>query len=106
VPLLLLAFGPRTRAALADRFDARLVDGASAYEIFPTVLQAAGYAPADTAGHYPPSLFERDAVRGPRTFVSGNIFGANPGAYVLNRGVGDDCFVNDFDVASVRSPSP
>jgi lipid A ethanolaminephosphotransferase len=106
VPLLLLAFGPRTRAALSDRFDARLVDGASAYDIFPTVLQAAGYAPGDTAGHYPPSLFERDAVRGPRTFVSGNIFGANPGAYVLNRGVGDDCFVNDFDVASIRSPSP
>ena len=70
------------------------------------MLQAAGYARDDTAGPYGPSLFERDAARVPRTFVSGNIFGANPGAYVLNRSVGDDCFVNDFDVASVRSPSP
>jgi glucan phosphoethanolaminetransferase (alkaline phosphatase superfamily) len=106
VPLLLLAFGARTRSALADRFAAGLVDGASGYEIFPTVLQAAGYAVADTAGRYPPSLFERDAGRAPRRFVSGNIFGANPGAYVLNRGVGDDCFMNDFDVDSVRSPAP
>ena len=106
VPLLLLAFGARTRAALADRFAARLVDATSGYEIFPTVLQVAGYAVADTAGRYPPSLFERDAGRAPRRFVSGNIFGANPGAYVLNRGVGDDCFMNDFDVDSVRSPAP
>lgn len=106
VPLLLLAFGPRARAALAERFDARLVDAASAYQIFATVLQAAGYAASDTAGRYPPSLFERDAALPPRTFVSGNLFGTNPGAYVLNRGVGDDCFVNEFDVESVRSPSP
>jgi hypothetical protein len=65
-----------------------------------------GYAVEDTASRYPPSLFERDAGLAPRRFVSGNIFGANPGAYVLNRGVGGDCFLNDFDVDSVRSPSP
>jgi len=106
VPLLLLGFGPRTRAALEDRFATRLVDATSSYEIFPTVLQTAGYAPGDTAGRYPPSLFERSAGTTPRRFVSGNIFGANPGAYVLNRAVGDDCFLNDFDVDSVRSPSP
>lgn len=106
VPLLLLAFGPRTRATLAKRFAGHLVDATSAFEIFPTVLQAAGYAIAETAGRYPPSLFEEKAGAVPRRFVSGNIFGANPGAYVLNRGVGDDCFLNDFDVDSVRSPSP
>ncbi len=106
VPLLLLAFGPRTRAAVAERFSARLLDEASAYEIFPTVLQAAGYAAADTDRRYPPSLFESAAERPRRTFVSGNIFGTNGGAYVLNRGLGDDCFVNPFDAASVRSPTP
>jgi glucan phosphoethanolaminetransferase (alkaline phosphatase superfamily) len=106
VPLLLLAFGPRTRAAVAERYSTALVDAASAYQIFPTVLQAAGYAPADTGRRYPVSLFERDALRTRRTFVSGNIFGTNAGAYVLNRTVGDDCFVNDFDVDAVRSPSP
>jgi glucan phosphoethanolaminetransferase (alkaline phosphatase superfamily) len=107
VPLLLLAFGPRTRAAIAARFSPRLVDAASAYEIFPTVLQAAGFSSADTSAHHGPSLFETNAVRAQRTFVSGNIFGTNPGAYVLNRGVGEDCFVNPFDVAALRSdPRP
>lgn len=106
VPLLLLAFGPRTRPAIEARFSERMVDAASAYEIFPTVLQAAGFHPDDMAGRYAPSLFEKDAVRAPRSFVSGNIFGTNPGAYVLNRGVGDDCFVNPFDAETLRSPVP
>jgi glucan phosphoethanolaminetransferase (alkaline phosphatase superfamily) len=106
VPLLLLAYGPRTRPAIEARFSERLVDAASAYEIFPTVLQAAGFASADTATRHAPSLFEVNAARGPRTFVSGNIFGTNPGAYVLNRGVGEDCFANLFDVATLRSTSP
>jgi lipid A ethanolaminephosphotransferase len=106
VPLLLLAFGPKTRAAVAERFSPRLFDEASAYEIFPTVLQAAGYSAEDTDVHYPLSLFESAGERPPRTFVSGNIFGTNGSAYVLNRGLGDDCFVNPFDVASVRSPAP
>jgi glucan phosphoethanolaminetransferase (alkaline phosphatase superfamily) len=105
VPLLLLAFGPRTRALLAQRFAARLVDGTSAHEIFPTVLQVAGYAAPDTDVPYGPSLFEADIERGPRKFVSGNIFGSNAGAYVLNRGMGDDCYLNDFDVDSVRVSS-
>ena len=64
-------------------------------------LRGRGYARA-----LPASLFESEAERPRRTFVSGNIFGANPGAYVLNRGFGDDCFVNDFDVDSVRVSSP
>lgn len=106
VPLLLLGFGPRTRAALAERFSTRLFDAASAYEIFPTLLQAAGYAAAETREHYAPSLFEIEVERPRRTFVSGNIFGANGGAYVLNRGFGDECFANPFDVASVRASTP
>lgn len=106
VPLMLLAFGPRTRAAVAEHYATRLVDAASAYQIFPTVLQAAGYAAADTSRHYPASLFEGALPVARRTFVSGNIFGTNAGAYVLNRTLRDDCFVNDFEVEAVRSPSP
>jgi glucan phosphoethanolaminetransferase (alkaline phosphatase superfamily) len=106
VPLLLLAFGPKTRPAIAARFSGELVDAVSAYEIFPTVLQAAGFAREETARRYGPSLFEAGASRPPRTFVSGNVFGTAPGAYVLNPGVGADCFVNPFDVAALRAPSP
>ena len=106
VPLLLLGFGPKTRPALAQRFSTQLVDAASAHEIFPTLLQAAGYVALDTDARYGPSLFEPGAPRPPRTFVSGNIFGTHAGAYVLNRGYGDDCFVNAFHVEAVRSPSP
>lgn len=106
VPLLVLAFGTHTRAMIKGRFMEQLVDQASAFEIFPTVLQAVGYAVEDTSQVYPPSLFESDAIRPPRRFVSGNIFGANGGAYVLNPGLGDDCLMNDFDVSSVRAPEP
>jgi lipid A ethanolaminephosphotransferase len=106
VPLLLLAFGARTRPLVAERFASALVDRASAFEIFPTLLQAAGYAAEDTAPLHPPSLFEPDAARAPRRFVSGNLFGSNAGAYVLNPGVGEDCFLNDFDVESVRPSEP
>jgi glucan phosphoethanolaminetransferase (alkaline phosphatase superfamily) len=106
VPLVLLAFGPRTRPAIAARFSDALVDSASAYEIFPTILRAAGFSSGDTTSRYGPSLFEAGALRPARTFVSGNIFGTNPGAYVLNRGVGSDCFVNVFDVSALRAPSP
>jgi hypothetical protein len=106
VPLLLLAFGPRTRAAIADRFLTARVDRSSGFSIFPTLLQAAGYASADTSRFHPPSLFETDVPYTRQSFVSGNLFGTNAGAYVLNRAVGDDCFVNDFDAASVRSPTP
>jgi arylsulfatase A-like enzyme len=103
VPLVLLAFGPRTRAALEARLGAALVDAASGYAIFPTVLQAAGFAPADTATRYAPSLFEAGAGRPPRSFVSGNIFASHSGAFALNPGVGDECFSNAFDVDALRS---
>jgi len=106
VPLVLLGFGPRTRAALEDRYSAALVDAASGYAIFPTVLQAAGYSPSDTSAHYAPSLFEENAAEAPRTFVSGNIFGSHAGAFSNNPGVGDECFSNRFDVDAVRSAAP
>lgn len=107
VPLLLLAFGPRTRAAIAQRFDPGLVDRASAFAIFPTVLQAAGYAAADTRRLFPPSLFERDAAREPRAFLSGNIFAREGDYYALtnqwNPDAGSACYVNPFSLEPLRA---
>jgi glucan phosphoethanolaminetransferase (alkaline phosphatase superfamily) len=105
VPLLLLAFGPRTRAAIAERFDPRLVDRASDFEVFSTVLQAAGYAAADTRRYHPPSLFESGAERPPRAFLSGNVFARDGAFYVLtnrwNPDLGSACYVNEFSPASL-----
>ena len=103
VPLLLLAFGPRTRAAVAQRFDPQLVDRASGFEIFPTVLQAAGYAASDTQQHYSPSLFERDAARRAPAFLSGNIFARDGDFYLLNPALGSACFINPFSSAELRA---
>jgi glucan phosphoethanolaminetransferase (alkaline phosphatase superfamily) len=107
VPLLLLAFGPRTRAAVAQRFDPRLVDRASDFAIFPTVLQAAGYAAADTRQFFPPSLFESEAERAPRAFLSGNIFARDGEYYVLtnqwNPDLGSACYVNPFSLEALRA---
>ena len=104
VPLLLMAFGPRTRAAVAERFDPALVDRASDFEIFPTVLQAAGYSAADTRRHYAPSLFESRAERPARAFLSGNVFARDGSFYVLNPDLGSACFVNAFSPDSLRAP--
>jgi len=105
VPLVLLGFGPRTRAALAERFDPRLRDHASDFAIFPTVLQAAGYAASDTAHYYAASLFEREAARPPSAFLSGNIFARDGEFYVLNPDLGSACFVNPFSTDSLGLPS-
>ncbi len=105
VPLLLLAFGPHTRAAIAERFDPDLVDRASDFEIFPTVLQAAGYSVTDTRRYYSPSLFESRAERPPRAFLSGNVFARDGAFYVLtnqwNPELGSACFVNEFSETSL-----
>jgi glucan phosphoethanolaminetransferase (alkaline phosphatase superfamily) len=107
VPLLLLAFGPRTRAAVGQRFDPRLVDRVSDFAIFPTVLQAAGYAATDTRRLFPPSLFDPDAAREPRAFLSGNIFAREGEYYVLtnqwNPDLGSACFVNPFSLEALRA---
>ena len=107
VPLLLLAFGPRTRAAVTQRFDPRLVDRASDFEIFPTVLQAAGYAAEETRRFFAPSLFESEAERAPRAFLSGNIFAREGEYYVLtnqwNPELGSACYVNPFSLEPLRA---
>jgi lipid A ethanolaminephosphotransferase len=105
VPLLLLGFGEPVRAALSARFQRELVDHASAFQIFPTLLQAAGYSAENSRAYYAPSLFE-GVLETPRIFVTGNIIARNAGAYVLNREIGDGCFVNPFDVEAVRPPNP
>jgi hypothetical protein len=104
-----MAFGPRTRAAIAERFDPRLVDRASAFEVFSTVLQAAGYSAADTRRFHPPSLFESDVERPPRAFLSGNVFARDGQYYVLtnqwNPDLGSACFVNEFSLSSLGVPA-
>jgi hypothetical protein len=68
----------------------------SGFEIFATVLQAAGYAASDTRRDHPPSLFESDAERPPRAFLSGNVFAREGAFYLLNPSLGSACFVNPF----------
>ena len=111
VPLLLLAFGPRTRAALAERFDPQLVDRASDFEVFPTVLQAAGYSATDTRRYHPPSLFESQAERPPRAFLSGNVFARDGDFYVLtnqwNPDLGSACLsTSSRSLRSARRAEP
>ena len=51
-----------------------LVDRVTSFEIFPTLLVAAGYDSAELRARYHGSLFDRDADRDERFFVSGNLF--------------------------------
>jgi lipid A ethanolaminephosphotransferase len=101
VPLLLLAFGPRTRAALAERFDPHLVGRASDFELFPTMLQAAGYPATETSRFHAPSLFESRAERPARAFLSGNVFAKAGAYYVLNPDLGSACYVNAFSLDGI-----
>jgi len=101
VPLILLAFGEETRAAVRERFSPELRDRVSAFEIFPTLLEAAGFARADLS-EFPPSLFETEAPRGERIFVSGNVFAQEGGFYVLNPLMGSACHLNRFEAPAPR----
>ena len=75
VPLMLLTFHEQVRARLRELYDPSLVDRGSAFELFPTLLRAAGYDPADIREHYHHGIFDRDADRSRRVFISGNLFG-------------------------------
>ena len=79
VPLVLLGFGQSLREALAARYLPELRDRVSAFEIFPTLLAAAGYDASEVAAHYGIGLFDA-RERPPRAFISGNLF-AEPNAY-------------------------
>jgi hypothetical protein len=81
VPLFLMAIGDRPSAALAAVYDGSLRNRTSAFELFPTLLSLAGYADDDIRGRYHHTLFDRDADRSRRVFVSGNHFGADGPLY-------------------------
>lgn len=87
VPLLLLAVGAEPDAWLDARFDASLRDRVDQFAIFPTLLEAAGYAKDEVASLYGPGLFDAAAAREPRRFLSGDLFGRAPWA------------INDFEPA-------
>ena len=104
VPLLLLAFGPEVQARVAARYEPALVDRVSAFEIFPTLLEAAGYAREDVRRYYPFSLFDADADRSRRIFASGNIFAREGHFHILNPLMGDVCYLNEFTLPRPVSP--
>jgi len=105
VPLILLAFGPRTRAAIEARFHPVLVDRASGFEIFSTLLESAGYA-RDELGDFSASLFDAEALRRERLFASGNVFAQEGGFYVLNPDIGSACHLNRFEAPPARRVLP
>ena len=106
VPLILLAFGERTRAAIGQRFHPELRDRVSAFEIFPTLLESAGYAREDLGADFAPSLFDADAPRGERVFASGNVFAQEGGFYILNPDMGNRCYLNAFEAPAPRTVLP
>jgi glucan phosphoethanolaminetransferase (alkaline phosphatase superfamily) len=97
IPLLVFALGDRPRAALASRYEASLRDRTSAFELFPTLLRLAGYGAADVRGRYHHSIFDPEADRSRRIFVSGNHFGAD-GPLYREAPYRSSFGLNDFDV--------
>ncbi|MBW2723897.1 MAG: sulfatase-like hydrolase/transferase [Deltaproteobacteria bacterium] len=97
VPLLLFAFTPGSRAALSERYAPSLKDRASGFEIFPSVLELAGYAPETVRRRYGPSLFDGETPRASRRFVSGNLFGIGGGFY-QNTLIRVATFLNEYDL--------
>ena len=81
VPLLLLPLDAALRARLEPLYVASLRDRTSAFELFSTLLRLGGYSAGQLAGRYVPSIFDADADRSRRVFVSGNHFGADGPLY-------------------------
>jgi lipid A ethanolaminephosphotransferase len=96
VPLILFAFARDAHAALASRYQPSLRNRASAFEIFSSLLQLAGYDYAQIREHYEPSIFDAKAPRTRRHFVSGNLFGIG-GHFYQNKLIRDATYVNAFD---------
>jgi arylsulfatase A-like enzyme len=105
VPLLLLTVGEPLGEQIRTRYDPRLVDGVSGFEIFPTLLQAAGYTRSDVPELHT-SLFEPDGPRPERAFLSGNLFSQEGGFYIYNPTLGDAGFRNAFSSEGVSRPVP
>lgn len=96
VPLILFAFGPEARRALAELCQPSLKNRVSGFEIFSSLLQLAGYDYEGIRQHYSPSVFDERARRGQRRFVSGNLFGIGSGFY-QNELIREATYLNAFD---------
>jgi glucan phosphoethanolaminetransferase (alkaline phosphatase superfamily) len=81
IPLLLIPLDAALREELRALYHPSLRDQISAFEIFPSLLRLAGYGHDDVRQRYAPSIFDLDADRGRRVFVSGNHFGAGGPLY-------------------------
>jgi lipid A ethanolaminephosphotransferase len=75
VPLILLTPHEGVRTRLSDLYDASVKDRASAFELFPSLLYLVGYDEGDIRRHYHHTIFEGEADRSGRGFISGNLFG-------------------------------
>ena len=105
VPLLLFGFGEGVEPALRALFEPALRDRVSQFELFPSLLHLAGYALPDVRRHYHHSLFEPHALREPRIFFSGNVFGFG-GAFYDHSLVRDAGYRNRFELKprAIREP--
>jgi glucan phosphoethanolaminetransferase (alkaline phosphatase superfamily) len=75
VPLFLAPFGERTRARVRPLYDARLANRVGQFELFSTLLVAAGYDAGEVRATHGPAIFDAGVERGERFFVSGDHFG-------------------------------
>lgn len=105
VPLFVFALGEGPTAALSSLYDPSLRDRTSAFEIFPSLLRLAGYGREDLATRYHHSIFDLDADRSRRVFVSGNHFGAD-GPLYREAPYRSSFDLNDFDAAPRGEETP
>jgi glucan phosphoethanolaminetransferase (alkaline phosphatase superfamily) len=81
IPLFLLPLGDELRGRMSELYEPALTDQLSAFELFSSLLFLAGYAPEQIREHYTPSIFDAEAQRATRAFISGNHFGADGPLY-------------------------
>ena len=72
------------------------VRDASQFELFPSLLQLAGYAYPEIRARYHHSLFDPAPGRERRVFLSGNLFEVGGGFY-NHELVQSACYVNEFE---------
>jgi glucan phosphoethanolaminetransferase (alkaline phosphatase superfamily) len=80
VPIVVAAVGQPVISWVSEHYDDASFDRTSQFEIFPGLLQAAGYTPSDVPGLFT-SLFDPGSAPPERMFLSGNLFGSPTGAY-------------------------
>lgn len=103
VPLIVFGSGAGVQRELQRRYDPQLVDRVSSFEIFPTLMIAAGYDAEEVRGRYHHSLFEIDAPREERVFASGSLFGQGSGYESYQIRDDPSTHVNRFEPPALRN---